>query len=76
MQFETNASRKRVGRPKGDQLRRIRMMTTIEPAKLVLLREHAKRTEKSLGELADDYVKERFPAADTEQRNCIEQKGD
>jgi hypothetical protein len=69
MQFETNASRKRSGRPKGDQLRRVRMMTTVEPAKLMLLREHAKRTEKSLGELADDYVKERFPATDAERRN-------
>jgi hypothetical protein len=50
-----------VGRPKLGQARRVRITTTIEPSKLARLREHARRAQKSLGQLADEYVLERFP---------------
>jgi hypothetical protein len=50
------------GRPKSGQLRRVRITTTIEPSKLALLREHARRQKKSLGQLADEYVAEHFPS--------------
>jgi hypothetical protein len=50
-----------VGRPKLGRPRRVRITTTIEPSKLVLLREHAQRAKKSLGQLADEYVDQRFP---------------
>jgi hypothetical protein len=50
-----------IGRPKLGQARRVRITTTIEPSKLALLREHARRAQKSLGQLADEYVRERFP---------------
>jgi hypothetical protein len=50
-----------IGRPKLGQARRVRITTTIEPSKLALLREHARRAKKSLGQLADEYVRERFP---------------
>jgi hypothetical protein len=49
------AGRPRLGRP-----RRIRITTTIEPMKLILLREHAQQAKKSLGQLADEYVAQRF----------------
>jgi hypothetical protein len=48
------------GRPKLGVPRRFRITTTIEPAKLALIREHARRVRKSLGQLADEYVSERF----------------
>lgn len=51
------------GRPKLGQARRVRITTTIEPSKLALLREHARRAKKSLGQLADEYVCERFPSS-------------
>jgi hypothetical protein len=53
-----------VGRPKSGQPRRVRITTTIEPSKLTLLREHARRQKKSLGQLADEYVAEHFPSAE------------
>jgi hypothetical protein len=49
-----------IGRPKLGRVRRVRITTTIEPSKLALLREHARRAQKSLGQLADEYVRERF----------------
>lgn len=49
------AGRPRLGRP-----RRIRITTTIEPMKLIVLREHAQQVKKSLGQLADEYVAQRF----------------
>jgi hypothetical protein len=54
-----------IGRPKLGRARRVRITTTIEPSKLVLLREHARRAQKSLGQLADDYVRERYPPQQT-----------
>ncbi len=51
-----------VGRPKLGRPRRIRITTTVEPAKLALLREHARRAKKSIGQLADEHVKKRFEA--------------
>jgi hypothetical protein len=51
-----------VGRPKLGRPRRIRITTTVEPAKLALLREHARRVKKSIGQLADEHVNERFEA--------------
>jgi hypothetical protein len=51
-----------VGRPKSGRSRRVRITTTVEPAKLALLREHARRENKSLGQLADEYVAEHFPS--------------
>jgi hypothetical protein len=54
-----------VGRPKLGRARRVRITTTIEPSKLALLREHARRTQKSLGQLADEYVCERYPPQQT-----------
>ena len=52
------------GRPKSGRPRRVRITTTIEPSKLAALREHARRVKKSLGQLADEYVAERFPSAE------------
>jgi hypothetical protein len=52
-----------IGRPKLGQARRVRITTTIEPSKLGLLREHARQAQKSLGQLADEYVRERFPSS-------------
>ena len=49
-----------VGRPKLGRPRRIRITTTVEPTKLALLREHARRAKKSIGQLADEHVSERF----------------
>lgn len=48
------------GRPRLGKPRRVRITTTIEPSKLARLREHARQTKKSLGQLADDYVKRHF----------------
>ena len=52
----TNPPRGRAGRPKLGRPRRVRITTTIEPIKLILLRDHAERVKKSLGQLADEYV--------------------
>lgn len=52
------------GRPKSGRPKRIRITTTIEPSKLALLREHARRAKKSLGQLADEYVTEQFRSTD------------
>jgi hypothetical protein len=52
------------GRPKSGRPKRVRITTTIEPSKLVVLREHARREKKSLGQLADEYVAERFPSGE------------
>lgn len=52
------------GRPKLGRPRRVRITTTIEPSKLVLLREHARRQRKSLGQLADEYVDKHFPSTE------------
>ena len=52
------------GRPKSGRPKRVRITTTIEPSKLAVLREHARREKKSLGQLADEYVAEQFPSAD------------
>ena len=51
-----------VGRPKSGRPKRVRITTTIEPSKLAVLREHARCEKKSLGQLADEYVAEHFPA--------------
>jgi len=53
------------GRPKLGRPRRVRITTTIEPSKLILLRDHAQRVKKSLGQLADEYVDQRFPREDS-----------
>jgi hypothetical protein len=53
------------GRPKSGRPKRVRITTTIEPSKLAILREHARREKKSLGQLADEYVAERFLSAET-----------
>lgn len=50
----------RPGRPKLGRPRRVRITTTIEPSKLALLRDYARRERKSLGQLADEYVVSRF----------------
>jgi len=50
------------GRPRLGKRRRIRITTTIEPSKLARLREHARQTKKSLGQLADEYVDRFFPS--------------
>jgi hypothetical protein len=54
----------RIGRPKLGQPRRVRVTTTIEPSKLARLREHARRTKKSLGQLVDEYVRYHFPSSE------------
>jgi hypothetical protein len=53
------------GRPKSGRPKRVRITTTIEPSKLAILREHARRAKKSLGQLADEYVAERFLSAES-----------
>jgi hypothetical protein len=50
------------GRPKSGRPKRVRITTTVEPSKLAVLRDHARREKKSLGQLADEYVAERFAA--------------
>jgi hypothetical protein len=54
-----------VGRPKSGRPKRVRITTTVEPSKLAVLREHARREKKSLGQLADEYVTERFRSTDS-----------
>jgi hypothetical protein len=51
---------RKAGRPRLDAKRRVRITTTIEPSKLMVLQQHAQRVQKSLGELADEYVNSRF----------------
>ncbi|MBV9719243.1 MAG: hypothetical protein JOZ77_07980 [Candidatus Eremiobacteraeota bacterium] len=51
------------GRPKLGRPKRVRITTTIEPSKLAILREHARREKKSLGQLADEYVADRYLSA-------------
>jgi hypothetical protein len=51
---------RKAGRPRLGAKRRVRIMTTIEPAKLMVLQQHAQRVQKSLGELADEYVNRHF----------------
>jgi hypothetical protein len=58
------------GRPKVGLPRRVRITTTIEPSKLILLREHAQRAKKSLGQLADEYVDQRFPRDEVCPHDC------
>ena len=53
-----------IGRPKLGQPQRVRITTTIEPSKLARLREHARRAKKSLGQLADEYVRRHFPSSE------------
>lgn len=67
---QTEGAHKRrltAGRPKSGRPKRVRITTTIEPSKLAILREHARREKKSLGQLADEYVAERFLSAETPQ---------
>ena len=61
-QAATNPEARAIGRPKLGRPRRIRITTTIEPSKLALLREHARRVRKSIGQLADEHVQKRFEA--------------
>lgn len=42
-------ARTHAGRPKLGRARRVRITTTIEPSKLVILREHARRKQKISG---------------------------
>jgi hypothetical protein len=58
----SNPELREAGRPKLGRPRRIRITTTVEPAKLAILREHARRVKKSIGQLADEHVNERFEA--------------
>ena len=53
-----------IGRPKLGQPKRVRITTTVEPSKLARLREHARRAKKSLGQLADEYVRHHFPSSE------------
>ncbi len=64
-QTERADKRQFTGRPKSGQPKRVRITTTIEPSKLAILREHARREKKSLGQLADEYVAEHFISAET-----------
>lgn len=57
------------GRPKSGRPKRVRITTTIEPSKLAILREHARREKKSLGQLADEYVAERFPSSEAHRND-------
>ena len=59
-------ARKR-GRPKLGGPRRVRITTTVEPSKLALLREHAQRMQRSLGQLADEYVQQHFAVAESSE---------
>jgi hypothetical protein len=60
-----SVQRPAIGRPKLGRARRVRITTTIEPSKLALLRKHARQVQKSLGQLADEYVRERYPPQQT-----------
>jgi hypothetical protein len=51
---------RKAGRPRLGAQRRVRIMTTIEPSKLMVLQQYAQRVQKSLGELADEYVNSHF----------------
>jgi hypothetical protein len=62
--------RAHAGRPKVGRPRRVRITTTVEPSKLILLREHALRAKKSLGQLADEYVDQRFPSGDSDPHDA------
>jgi hypothetical protein len=62
-----------VGRPRLGRPRRVRITTTIEPTKLILLREHAQRVKKSLGQLADEYVAQRFSLTNSDGDNANSQ---
>jgi hypothetical protein len=53
------------GRPNSGHPKRVRITTTIEPSKLAILREQARREKKSLGQLADEYVAEHYCSAET-----------
>ena len=55
-----NAPTAAIGRPNLGKPRRVRITTTVEPSKLARLREHARRVKKSLGQLADEYVRDHF----------------
>lgn len=68
------AARAHPGRPKLGRPRRVRITTTIEPSKLALLREHARREHKSLGQLADEYVDSHF-CCDEQQPSGKRSKG-
>ncbi len=57
--------RQSAGRPKSGRPKRVRITTTVEPSKLAVLREHARREKKSLGQLADEYVAEQFPSSES-----------
>ncbi len=57
---EDIVERAAVGRPKLGQARRVRISTTVEPVKLARLRAYARRQKKSLGQVVDEYVRERF----------------
>jgi hypothetical protein len=59
-------ARKR-GRPKLAGPRRVRITTTVEPSRLALLREHAQRMQRSLGQLADEYVQQHFVVAESSE---------
>ena len=59
-----NAQPTPIGRQKLGQPRRVRITTTIEPSKLARLREHARRMKKSLGQLADEYVRCHFTSSE------------
>jgi len=63
--IDSPLDRAQAGRPKLGRPRRVRITTTIEPAKLALLRDYAKREHKSLGQLADEYVDEHFSPEDS-----------
>lgn len=52
--------KRKAGRPRLGAPRRVRIATTIEPSKLVVLRLHAQQMKKSLGQLADEYVSRHF----------------
>jgi hypothetical protein len=59
---ERDPEPRELGRPKLGRPRRVRITTSVEPAKLALLRDHARRVKKSIGQLADEHVSERFEA--------------
>jgi hypothetical protein len=61
---DAESRRPPAGRPKSGRPKRVRITTTIEPSKLAILREHARREKKSLGQLADEYVAEQFPSTE------------
>jgi hypothetical protein len=50
--------KRKAGRPKLDVMRRVRVATTIEPMKLVILRRYAESLRMSIGQLADVLVRE------------------